>query len=227
MCDLITNSSSEVFVGNSGKTLEATKELITKVCAPYYEVVYDKSFNWDEVFGKMIISEYDVHEPIPFCMNSNSSFSRRVEDARKDFERSNPRPCYPNKPTEKEKDEFFEKNLIFNDKCEEYLDQVFKSERDEARQSIEEFYSKVFKKNGLDFSEIKDKSIKFHYSNCPSYFFEETENELLNLIDLYLDYGVNVSKGDILLYSESDNTVPYELFEMINHILYGTNYHLG
>ena len=55
----------------------------------------------------------------------------------------------------------------------------------------------------------------------------ERQSECLAFFHQCLYYKMVVQKGDILLYSQGDNSVPWEFMEVIESVLGASRYHLG
>ena len=53
------------------------------------------------------------------------------------------------------------------------------------------------------------------------------QSECLTFFHQCLSYGMVIQKGDILLYSQGDNSVPWEFMEVIESVLGAGRYHLG
>jgi hypothetical protein len=150
--DLITNSSSELFVCDTDKTLTAVKNIIEKITRNYYDEMSEDCPNiWQTIFN----------EPIVFKKDFDLRTFPDQEIVRMAFDYS------------------YEINTKIDWKT-----------IDKARQQI------------IDYFDIQ---------NC---------QELLN-------WDISVRKGNILLESASDNSVPYEIWDRIENILNARRYHLG
>ena len=57
--------------------------------------------------------------------------------------------------------------------------------------------------------------------------FPKKYNDAYDSFTEYLSWDMTVRKGNILIYSASDNTIPYELFDAMDKYLSAHHYHLG
>lgn len=195
--DLITNSSSELFVCNTDKSEKAIKEVLEKIVKDYL-AVSEYNYKVSKIWG-------DVFEPT-------------LEKA---------------------------KWSITHDMCRKFLDKQRELEKNRrARQDDhelkvwEEFFGdtecKLYEVPQGTPDDVLDKYEAAQYRRG-SWLVEVDEplcvfiNDTLGLpisSAMYLEYGITMDKGDILISSAGDNTVPYAVWEIINEVLNASHYHL-
>ena len=151
--DLITNSSSELFVCDTDKSLTAVEEIVEKITANYYDEIEKECPDiWQDIFNEPYI-------------------------VKKDFD-------------------------------------------------LGQFPDQEIVKLALDYTSEINTRIDWET-------VLKAQQQILNYFDLdnrfnhFLDYGIKVKEGDILLESASDNSVPYEIWDRIENILNARRYHLG
>jgi hypothetical protein len=214
--DLITNSSSELFVCDTEKSIKMVKEVVEKIINNYYDELGVPCPNiWEDIFCEPYI------EKIDFDIRNypNQEDLRMVQDW--DYFRADERQCkcdaddkYPMP------DKFI--NLKYNElqnhvDYEEY--KAWSHEHNKYRCDLlrERVWNKRSEAVGriLDYFKVANKDRQIE--DQPDFCGYQT----------YLDYGITTKRGNIILCSASDNTVPYDCWDRINIILNGRNYHLG
>lgn len=103
--------------------------------------------------------------------------------------------------------------LFYNTTHLDNLQQLFKEEGIKANLNM----NGLWKYNDI-FHELVDNFICSHEMPSIEYMLDKTDSFIGNVDSL---------DGTVLLLSESDNSIPYETFEIINSMFNGTNYHLG
>ena len=215
--DLITNSSSELFVCHGAKSIEAIEEILE-----YYwkESFSNKSFQnylchfygvkegdidfdnyeylnlWEDVFEKPVVSDFSI--------DTESALYKEYQKAQ-NFHR--PARFFLQREEKMKKivkQEFCLKNRFHRNikvKNKKYDKLLSKYERAGLRRKIakrEILSNKVNKMN-----------------NVPEKY------------DFFIDYDISLKKGDIILSSKSDNSTPYFLAEFLESVLNAKKYHLG
>lgn len=150
--DLITNSSSELFVCDTDKSLDMVKQIIEKITRNYYDEMNEECPDiWEDIFQEPTIVKkgFNLKEyPDQETLNKATNYWHEI-NTRVDWQ------------------------IVEN-----------------ARQQIIEYF-------GIE------------------------GNEAL------IDYNIKIKKGNILLRSADDNSVPYEIWDRIGSILNARRYHLG
>jgi len=196
--DLITNSSSELFVCDTKKSLKAVKGIIEKIITNYYEEQdLPVPEIWGNIFREPYFAESDFNldtYPDKRDIQIVRDYNFFDEDERQIQRKTNekfPEPLSIKGKTweEKAKDPVYQK---WSKESNEYRikeSQFIWDERDAARERINKFFG--------------------------------GDN------DVNISYDIKIKKGNIMLESASDNSVPYECWDRINSILGAQNYHLG
>lgn len=194
--DLITNSSSELFVCDTEKTLEMVKEVVEKITRNYYDEMDEPCPDiWGEVFSEPKIAKTDLDESLYpnkediAIINDWAYFKKEYQDAENIINAEIPIP-----------EQY--KNVKWEDRNEEY--KAILDARRERKDNI--LRETVYKR-----SDAARKGIEEFFGEC-SYL---------------LYYGVTIKKGNIILESAEDNSIPYEIWDRIESVLNAQRYHLG
>ena len=261
--DLITNSSSELFVCDNAKSVDAVRGIIAKLLAQHAP-----GYNYSEVFGDVRASEftfqwtqvpadiradYVKHDEYSHYehISSDGVVSSRYGHVHEDYqeiekqtraiERTVPESLY--KTDRAKYDEMW---AVVRKQCDElwteYVAQCLKANyrlfddflrqsgapeslRDkvklEAIHAVEEHRTN---KRGRYGRRVGHRNIEEGVT--PS----EEEAYLERAIDafsLWTGYGINVNRGDVLIDSRGDNSIPWDVQEEIVKILGAERYHLG
>lgn len=76
----------------------------------------------------------------------------------------------------------------------------------------------------------EDRTYKFKWDIALRQFQKEMSpllSEAWGFFSFIEDWNIRVNKGNVLIRSLEDNSIPYELFGAINGLFDGENYHLG
>lgn len=248
--DLITNSSSELFVSNTQKTVEAVKEIIVELCKIHNQreklsehpnlIDLDKIFI--TYFKEPEISEYDFSPYLGF--NRDEHFDNdREKEMMEEWERKNPfKTKWLNHDTATKK-----QKKIFNDKRKKY-----EKKRDDIEKKIFSWYDKynrpqvlnylndICSRNGFTIKDLGKIKINWNsYRSNPYLDFpdiigcEAKKNLPKNLVKFVKDFeynyswGIQAGKGNILIRSQEDNSIPYGMFEDLRNIFHAQRHHLG
>ena len=174
--DVMTNSSSELFVCNTDKSVEQVKAVIERVMKGYWMMVGEPEQEiWGTIFEEPRVAIKKITQE---HINTYHGFSmtRAERDAIK----------------ERAKAQLLKENPEASEK--QILDVIWNStlEEDEKRWDAQSRYA-----------------------------VEMGDSEGL------LSYYVTYDEGDIMVYSASDNSVPYEVWIPLENALEGIRYHLG
>lgn len=182
--DIMTNSSSEVFICNGDKSLKMVESIIEKIMddynnpdRPHLDYWEPCGDTWGEVFKKPTICPFDItrenreeYESLGYDWFDHKRLQAKVEEMAR---------LRPELSDSEARDAALENSKIESKKC-------FEAQK--------EYASKIGSQSD---------------------------------VRLFLNLGVIVAKGDIILGSAFDNSVPYDLWELINSMLSSTNWHLG
>lgn len=256
--DLITNSSSELFVCDTDKSIELTKEIVNDLLVKYYtdnishlanEISYSNYKYFFKYFNlKLIpIKKYDYTPIINFIKEHLSNLNKeqlekfiidfaesdifKVEVANFDCNTNGFLPCKEDVKFLKCYHSYgYTVNTIRTTLKRCGMEEYHKAKRNSKFVKIRnKKYNSLClklmqKKNGraaLDtLRSIEDEKKEFILKK---YNLEEPTEEM----DYLVSYGIDVKRGDILIWSLHDNSIPYDIWDDINNIFNGVNYHLG
>lgn len=256
--DLITNSSSELFVCDGRKTVEAVKEILQTLLETH-DRISGESNTFENVFGQIEIADYtfqwwDVPEDVRENYKQYHSYAL--------FER------YPygmgissqdseEKKTLQEKDreigqrigiweeDLYDKSLKeYNRRWKKYRKEVDKLWTDYGSRSlISEFdlFYEFLRQNGVSNNQINGvkkvcrAAVKEHIENnygehrrwSMSLKMTKKMTELFEKFQFISAWGITCKKGDILVKSNGDNSIPWALMDSISSYLSAKRYHLG
>ncbi len=259
--DLITNSSSELFVCDTSKIVEMAKEILRELAIIHNQkqklmgcsdlIDLDKLFT--DIFKEPSISEYNFEKifQLNCALGNDIGFSdiihfsgdsplekEKQEYKQKvwDWEKANPRPKWPgdkasdkeNKAYQKKSDIWFAKHRKAETKIWEPFSKVVfnKTTRyDEVCQAL----SDICRDNGIGPTDLGELHINWQYGHIEidktknSKTIEDFRQALLN----NASWGMCPKKGNLIIESVTDNTIPYEMFEDIKQVFSANRHHLG
>ena len=200
--DIITNSSSELFVLNTNNTIQKIKEILSSITSGYLDPIIfnlEKYNKWkeDNSFVSNLESTYfdTIEGWFTDLDDENSLFDYRLQAFRNIMEYNSLEVCY-----------FKESNIPF-------YTEFMKFAKTIGLKSINSF--SIYRENKEE--KCKEFSHQFEKSGntLPSWWNPKEEDTI---------QGLN---GKVLLLSCDENSIPYESFDFINEILNGYNLHLG
>ena len=200
--DIITNSSSELFVLNTNNTIQKIKEILSSITSGYLDPIIfnlEKYNKWkeDNSFVSNLESTYfdTIEGWFTDLDDENSLFDYRLQAFRNIMEYNSLEVCY-----------FKESNIPFYTEFMKFAKTIglksinsFSIYRENKEEKCKEFFNQ-FEKSG---------------NTLPSWWNPKEEDTV---------QGLN---GKVLLLSYDENSIPYESFDFINEILNGYNLHLG
>lgn len=200
--DIITNSSSELFVLNTNNTIQKIKEILSSITSGYLDPIIfnlEKYNKWkeDNSFVSNLESTYfdTIEGWFTDLDDENSLFDYRLQAFRNIMEYNSLEVCY-----------FKESNIPFYTEFMKFAKTIglksinsFSIYRENKEEKCKEFFNQ-FEKSG---------------NILPSWWNPKEEDTV---------QGLN---GKVLLLSYDENSIPYESFDFINEILNGYNLHLG
>lgn len=200
--DIITNSSSELFVLNTNNTIQKVKEILSSITSGYIDPIifnleeYNKWKEDDSFVSNLKNTYFDtVKDWFTDLDDEDSLFEYRLEAFRNIMEYNSLEVCY-----------FKESNISFYTEFMKFAKTIglksinsFSIYRENKEEKCKEFFNQ-FEKSG---------------NTLPSWWNPKEENTV---------QGLN---GKVLLLSRDENSIPYESFDFINEILNGYNLHLG
>lgn len=199
--DIITNSSSELFVLNTNNTIQKVKEILSSITSGYIDPIifnlenYNKWKENDSFVSNLESTYFDtIRDWLTDLDDEDSLFEYRLQAFRNIMEYNSLDVCY-----------FRENNIPF------YIE-FMKFAKTIGLKSINSF--SIYREN-------KEEECKEFFNQ-----FEKSGNILPSWWNPKEDtiQGLN---GKVLLLSRDENSIPFESFDFINEILNGYNLHLG
>ena len=226
--DIITNSSSELFVCSADKTVKAVKEILQEI-ADTHKV----SLAFNSMFGKIYLSkitsqscpewteykklhEYNRKHPL------KEECVRQLQIWMKDKSHVQS-PTYSEKGDqqqyERERQAYWEAERAVSDSIYLVWNQI-------VNDNHRAWVSSILKQSELD-PDLLGKSPVVDRWGTVNYEIDRKspEGKILEQIELVMSWSININKGDILIHSKDDNSIPYEMWDDINSTLGGSNYH--
>ena len=200
--DIITNSSSELFVLNTNNTIQKVKEILNSITSGYQDPIIFNLENYnkwkeDDSFVSNLESAYfnTVEDWLIDLDSEDSLFEYRLQAFCNIMEYNSLQVCY-----------FRENNIPF------YTEFM-------------KFVKTIGLKSAERFSIYREKKEE----ECKKFFnqFEKSGNTLPSWWNPKEEDTVQGLNGKVLLLSCDENSIPYESFDFINEILNGYNLHLG
>ena len=200
--DIITNSSSELFVLNTNNTIQKVKEILNSITSGYQDPIifnlesYNKWKEDDSSVSNLESTYFNTVEDWLIDLDSEDSlFEYRLQAFCNIMEYNSLQVCY-----------FRENNIPF------YTEFM-------------KFVKTIGLKSAERFSIYREKKEE----ECKKFFnqFEKSGNTLPSWWNPKEEDTVQGLNGKILLLSCDENSIPYESFDFINEILNGYNLHLG
>ena len=252
--DLITNSSSELFVCDTEKTINAVKDLLTTLLHNHDEIE-GESHTFDSVFGTIAVAKYcfqwwDVPEDI---REQYEHYHRYCSYGRNPYELNYSRGRSIEEETLEDKEQKLEDKHNVHEKNIEPRET--KRRWDACRKEVDVLWTdfganKLAVENRLflnflqqnKFSKEKiakaikvcDSEVERHraekagqYCWFKAKFSTPVLNEAYEVFHEWSSWGITAKKGTIFVYSSSDNTIPYKLMDTISSYLNADRYHLG
>lgn len=200
--DIITNSSSELFVLNTNNTIQKVKEILSSITSGYIDPIifnlenYNKWKEDDSFVSNLENTYFDtVKDWFTDLDDEDSLFEYRLQAFCNIMEYNSLDVCY-----------FRENNIPFYTEFMKFAKTIglksisgFSIYRENKEEECKEFFNR-FEKSG---------------NILPSWWNPKEEDTI---------QGLN---GKVLLLSCDENSIPYESFDFINEILNGYNLHLG
>jgi len=247
--DLITNSSSELFVSNGKKTIDAIKELLAALLKNH-DTLMGTTHEFKDVFGKIERPKYTfdfwgIPQPIHEEYNTYEEYG--CPFYRHDFSSENrPQEMSDLMGMEhdiREKHNAWEKGLSEKeikkrgDACDKETDALWTDWGIRAFRSKMAIFREFLKQNNFDEAALLkvdrkvDRIAKQHRKeNGGQHLWPRFSGKIHTAWDTfstYEGYGIQVKKDSIIIHSASDNTIPYEMMETISAYLGADRYHIG
>jgi hypothetical protein len=254
--DLITNSSSELFICNTDKSVAVVKKIIAKLAEDHYEKIYLPKL-WKDVFREPEVAKYSFElEKFPRYAEWEAMFGNRqdstwysdgrqlhdvertAQHALEDWQRDNPSPPWPSQNASKKEQNIYERqNSTWNDRRDKVAEVLYKEWNDRVLDIYTDLYAWVAKVNRVNLSKLG--KLDIHRGRyCHPYFtgmvgdnYNKTNRlraaKFIDEINDAISWGYTFKKGDIFLHSASDNTINYDLQDDIQKTFSCQRRHLG
>ena len=245
--DLITNSSSELFICDTKKSIDTVKEIVievVKITNQKMKLKEEKEYDISSVFTEMF-QEPEIYQfNFPWCseyveytnlkgynLEETSEVYAECLEKQHKWNKINPAPKYPSYtsdkyPSEEELAPYYVQSKIHQAKSNEAMALIYKPFFELYKEAHDKCLQHYCKLNDIDFLEIEFKDCL--PSAYPSITFKKGKHDkFLEEFQDAMSWDYTAKKGDIILRSKSDNTVPYELFEDLEDILKAQRIHLG
>jgi hypothetical protein len=200
--DIITNSSSELFVLNTDNTIQKVKEILSSITSGYIDPIifnlenYNKWKEDDSFVSNLENTYFDtVKDWLTDLDDEDSLFEYRLRAFCNIMEYNSLEVCY-----------FRENNIPF------YIE-FMKFAKTIGLESINRF--SIYREN-------KEEKCKEFFNR-----FENSDNTLPSWWNPKEEDTIQGLSGKVLLLSCDENSIPYKSFDFINEILNGYNLHLG
>ena len=228
----ITNSSSEIFVCDTEKSLAMVEDILKDLIAthnkhsPGIAVSFESCFKpleiskWGFDFWKVPETIRDLYEDLNL-EETISSYTypfggKPLQSYKSNYEH------YDEPYSDETKQRILKKNELQMLLFLEFIKQNEITCLDEVQTLIEKVQAQALLN--------EDRTYKFKWEIGLHCFQEEMSPLLLEAWDFFYfieSWNIKVDKGNVLIRSLEDNSVPYELFGAINSFLNGEGYHLG
>jgi hypothetical protein len=254
---LVTNSSSELFICDTQKSVEMVRELLQKLLKNHNELIGQDIYKFDECFGNIEVAQYDFSLPKMSALYKKWLQYEKYRDyysedlgrpasltlaEEKQKQLDKVHPYYTTKWSDYNKmddEENKKRAILFQD----YLGQQNKiwTQYGSEKLALEnEIFLEFLKIN--DFTETSLKKVRALAEESVANHLKDYKGEYThilggrppnNLMNAYINFSeyfswnMEIKKGQILVYSRGDNSIPYELFDLISNYLNAQRYHLG
>lgn len=200
--DIITNSSSELFVLNTNNTIQKVKEILSSITSGYIDPIifnlenYNKWKEDDSFVSNLENTYFDtLKDWFTDLDDEDSLFEYRLQAFCNIMEYNSLDVCY-----------FRENNIPF-------YTEFMKFAKTIGLKSISSF--SIYREN-------KEEECKEFFNQ-----FEKSDNTLPSWWNPKEEDTIQGLNGKVLLLSRDENSIPFESFDFINEILNGYNLHLG
>ena len=252
--DLITNSSTELYVCDGKKTIDTIVAML-KTMLKHHDELTGQKHTFEQVFRtpevskftflyynatKPVIKDYNYHHRYNAFEGGSYSYSdinpeeRKLEDAERRVQKT--LNVYEPGLDEKDKKEYKRRWDLYRKQTSElwtpYGSRKFKSVLNLFLDFLtqNEFSTKEIEKAQKICESLVKKHVKKkqgQYSNVGPDDFPGAIGEAFENFNSLESWGINTKKGDIFVYSADDNSIPYELMDSLTSYLNAQRYHLG
>ena len=215
--DLITNSSSELFLCDIRKSLSAFKDILIALAAQQ-DTPIPASDLFTSVFQEPTVCMYNFdprqfprfawyHSIMDYTSGDKHPVQVACREAQEAFEKANPRP-----KIQKSMEAWWAKSRE--------IDKPWDDLKSEAKLAMLQW---AFQSNNLPWTYQKPTG------SHPVWYREGNDKfwEIAEQFEEAVNWDFKLKKGMIMIHSTSDNTVPYEFMEAIEATIPCTRRHLG
>ncbi len=252
--DMITNSSSELFVCDTSKTIDMAKEILRELGIIYNKkqlmmenpnlIYLDKLFT--DIFKEPSISKYNFEKiynlnlalgnDIGFDNIITFSSDNPLEQEKRIYkqkvwawEKANPRPKSRDEDVPKYNLWWKSYNKARYDIWKPFGETIFngkKSRYKDVCQALKDICSD----NNINPKELGALKVDWEYGHIEIKFNKNASKKIQDFRAALLhhaSWGMCPKKGNLIIESVSDNTIPYDMFEDIKQIFSANRHHLG
>lgn len=253
--DLITNSSSELFICDTNKEIEVVKDILKELCVMHNRKV-ELAGGKDLIdLNKIFWNKPELKYPSEGYEDRYNHIFGKVDTSKFNFKWCNERGDYLSlKETYNDPHELYTKgqNALYKweknnklpvehsgeewrehlKKKDEHADIVFAEYYDLVTKAYHDLLKVYCKDNDVNYDDVSQYVEKDGF--CGSLSFRRSCNltdgvlrEFLGELSDSLSWDYTVEKGNIIIESASDNTIPYWMFDDIENIFKANRKHLG
>lgn len=254
--DLITNSSSELFICDTNKNVETIKQIIQKLAKLYNDKMdlKDNSYKmnlrslWTTVFAEPEVSKYSFNlVNFPRVADYKNMFGQyshdynhthpvkeKAQEKMRAWERQQSTPKWKENMTKKEKKEYDDLHAEYYKEKNKVAAIYFKEWSEMILDIYKSLYEWAAKENNINLSKLGNMTVEA--GEYPSIRFSKIdywkkkpskEESFAKTIEDAIDWRYHFKKGDIFLRTASDNSVPYDFFSDIEAVFSVQRLHIG
>jgi hypothetical protein len=250
--DVITNSSSELFVCSGDKSLQAICQVIEKLHLEYQDLNPDARRRgnqrlWVDIFKTPTLSALSFNKE----MISKDLWRQRREvesDGFDDQPPANPNEwdaCYAKDRLAQKYSGYHEKGLPIEmslqrqNSYQALTEEIWRGFNQTKLETLSKIFRTVLSENGWGEKDVQSLHLRLDGRGAWTSLIVDMESQAvaqgklkeakdhLQNMDFCIGYGLEIKKGDIILESASDNSVPWALMESIETTLHATRRHIG
>jgi len=263
--DLITNSSSELFVCNTQKTVTQVKKILKKIVETTNELggtsksfedcfgeIKEAKFTYDiSLFNNDVLKAYELYDTSFYYSGHGSSpyqaeYYKECKEAEEKLQAIHPYFTAPNRKknhadlTKSEIKEIEEQGADYW-KQSDILWTPYGAKKLEVSCDLFIDFMRINQFSEKDIQKVTDISmnavllygkeqrgrfVDLSFLKTVKGFPKKLHEALSSFIEAQ-SWGMTINKGAILIYSNGDNSIPYETFDLIENYLHAERYHLG
>jgi hypothetical protein len=252
--DLITNSSSELFICNTDQSVQAVKGVLIELCKIHnqkmklansqYYVDLDKVFwekdhldykdpeyndKYNHIFGSIEVCEYTFD----YCREREDyiKLTQGYDNSCDEYSSAEQKMCIwetNNKISQEHTEEEYREHLKKKD---EYAQTIYADYYQLCREAFHKLLVVYCEKNNINYDDVSANLNESGCFGCIRFYIKDKANKevykFLNSLNESISWNYTTEKGQILIESATDNSIPYWMFEDIENIFQAQRRHLG